>query len=105
MSEKAGGAKRNTTIADSLDRFIERVRDEPEHASDFAEKIAAEFTNGLYDHKRICRKCRIVVVLRFCHVPVKLPHFAGGKSDFLAASPRMAAIVSAMMKKFFVQAI
>src|SRR5438105_813729 len=47
MPEKTGGAKRHSPIPDTFDRFLERLGDEPEHAPDFAEKIAANAANLL----------------------------------------------------------
>src|SRR5205085_10391156 len=39
MPEKTDGAKRHSPVADTLDRFFEGVRDEPEHAAYFAQEI------------------------------------------------------------------
>ncbi len=39
MPEKTNSAKRRSSVAQTLDRFLERVRDEPEHAAHFAQKI------------------------------------------------------------------
>src|ERR1700730_2427160 len=47
MSEKTDGAKRHSPVAQTFDRFLQGVRDEPEHAPDFAQKIAAEAANLL----------------------------------------------------------
>src|SRR5438132_14217463 len=39
MPEKTNSAKRHPSIAQTLDRFLERVRDEPEHAAHFTQEI------------------------------------------------------------------
>src|SRR5437899_10006836 len=39
MPEKTNSAKRHSSIAQTLDRFLERVHDEPEHAAHFAQEI------------------------------------------------------------------
>src|SRR6266581_9293585 len=52
MPEKTGGAKRHSPIPDTLDCFLERLTDEPEHAPDLAQEIAhgaADFLQG--DHR------------------------------------------------------
>src|SRR2546425_8701323 len=39
MPEKTNSSKRHPSIAQTLDRFLERVDDEPEHAAHFAQEI------------------------------------------------------------------
>src|SRR5260370_37334066 len=39
MPEKTNSAKRHSSVAQTLDRFLERVHDEPEHAAHFAQEI------------------------------------------------------------------
>src|SRR5205823_5010090 len=45
-------AKRRSPIADTLDRFLERVRDEPEHAAHFAQEIPEAFSDLLERNRR-----------------------------------------------------
>src|SRR5947207_15343795 len=54
MPEKTNSAKRCPSVAQTLDRFLERVRDEPEHAAHFAQKIPEEPSDFLerYDWRR-----------------------------------------------------
>jgi DNA gyrase inhibitor GyrI len=83
VTEKAGGAKRHTPLLDSLQRFLKRMRDEPEHAADFAQKIAADLTDFLSNHNG-----QVIV----CHVQGgKLPHFVMRKRTKLTPSAWMKA--------------
>ena len=67
VTEKTGGAKRYAPPLDSLERFLKRMRDKPEHAAYLAEKIAADLTDFLSNHNG-----QVIV----CHVQGgKLPHF------------------------------
>ena len=67
VTEKAGRAKRHTPPPDSLECLLKRMRDKPEHASYFAQKIAADLTDFLSNHNG-----QVIV----CHVQGgKLPHF------------------------------
>jgi len=40
MPKKTGGAKRHPPLLETLQRLLERIHDEPEHAADLAQKIA-----------------------------------------------------------------
>src|SRR5712671_3207617 len=52
MPEKTNSAKRHSSIPQTLDRFLERVHDEPEHAPDFEQEIAAEAADFLKRDRR-----------------------------------------------------
>jgi len=70
MAEKTGGTERHAPVLNALERFPERMRDEPEHAADFAQKIASDLADFLSNHNG-----RISVR----HVQRKLPYFATWK--------------------------
>src|SRR5438094_1934112 len=70
MAEKTGGTERHAPVLNALERFPERMRDEPEHAADFAQKIASDLADFLSNHNG-----RISVR----HVQRKLPYFARWK--------------------------
>src|SRR5438445_1257623 len=70
MTEKTGSAERHAPVLNAFERFLEGMRDEPEHAADFAQKIASNLTDFLSNHNG-----RISVR----HVQSKLPYFARWK--------------------------
>ena len=83
MTKKTGGAKRHTPSLDSLERFLKRLCDEPEHAAYFTQKIAADLTDSLCNHNG-----QVIV----CHVQGgKLPHFVMRKRTKLTHSAGMKA--------------
>src|SRR5713226_7530559 len=47
MPEKTNSAKRHSSVAQTLDRFLERVHDEPEHAPHFAQETPEELSDLL----------------------------------------------------------
>src|SRR5262249_3059339 len=50
--EETGRAKRHPPVAQTLKGFLESVGNEPEHASDFAQKIAEKFAHFLKREER-----------------------------------------------------
>jgi carbohydrate-selective porin OprB len=50
MAEKTGGTKREAAMLNPLERFFERVHNEPKHAAYFAKKIAREMADSLGNH-------------------------------------------------------
>src|SRR5439155_17562002 len=81
MAEKTGGAERHAPVLNALERFLERMGDEPEHAADFAQKIASNLTDFLSNHNG-----RISVR----HVQSKLPYFARWKRTKLMWQSKLA---------------
>jgi hypothetical protein len=47
VAKKARGAKWHAPVLNTLERFLERMRDEPKHAAHFAQKIACDLTDFL----------------------------------------------------------
>ena len=71
MPEKTYRAKRDPALPDPVNRFIERVRGEPKHGADLAQKIATQLADSLDDHDRVGRQSlagRGVACIRVCHV-------------------------------------
>ena len=66
MTEKTGSTERHAPVLNALERFLERMRNEPEDAADFTQKIASDLADSLSN-----RNGRISVR----HVQGKLPHF------------------------------
>jgi hypothetical protein len=50
MAEKAVGAEWHAPVLNPLEGFLERVHNEPEHASHFAKKQAREMADSLGNH-------------------------------------------------------
>jgi hypothetical protein len=47
VPEKTDSPKRHPTLLETLERFLERVYDEPEHATYFTKKTARELAHSL----------------------------------------------------------
>jgi hypothetical protein len=59
MTEKTRCAEWHTPMLNALDRFLESVRDEPEHAAYFAQKIARDLANSLGNHNGRLSVCHV----------------------------------------------
>jgi hypothetical protein len=47
VPEKTCSTKRHPTLLETLERFLERIYDEPEHATHLTKKIARELAHSL----------------------------------------------------------
>src|SRR5207302_363785 len=67
MAEKTGGTKGDAPALDTLERFFERVHDEPEDAAHFVEEIACELADSLSNQNGRLSVCheREVASLRY----------------------------------------
>jgi hypothetical protein len=86
VTEKAGGAKRNASLLDSLKRFLKRMRNEPEDAAYFAQEIARELASFLSNNNGQMIVCHVqgeVASLRDAEKD-KLTHSAGMKAFDIA---------------------
>jgi hypothetical protein len=70
VPEKARGFKRRAAAAHVVDRFRERVDDEPKHSADFSEETAAFLADFLHHDDRIGLdwSARICLAVFFGHV-------------------------------------
>jgi L-asparaginase / beta-aspartyl-peptidase len=71
VPEKTAGPKWRPALPDTIDRFIDRVRDEPEHPADFSEKRPSGVADTLDNHHGIVRDDEIFVsfgLVRTCHL-------------------------------------
>jgi hypothetical protein len=59
VTKKTGGAKWHPPLLNSLEYFLERVRDEPEYAAHFAQKTARDVANSLGNHNGRMSVCHV----------------------------------------------
>src|SRR5262245_3754166 len=52
MAEETGSTKRDAPMLNPLERFFERVHNQPEHAAYFAKKITRDVADSLGNHNR-----------------------------------------------------
>src|SRR5438477_4866082 len=68
MSKETRSAKRNPSMPDALEGFVESLGDKPEHATDFAQEIAGDLANPLDNSDGISRQQLVIARIRIGRV-------------------------------------
>jgi beta-aspartyl-peptidase (threonine type) len=83
MPEKTGSAKGHSSVLDTLERFLERIDDEPENAAHFAQKNATDVADSLGDQNWW---------ISLCHCRERWPYLSAWKRANFAAAAAVKAL-------------